>query len=118
MSSVSHSELDQALVNCITRKAPVLITQKNKEDWQVCKTVLTSSSLKSHITTGEQSIAYGKEGGPSGEVGVSFRQGHHKLLFHSTLQGNTLTWPTKIMKIPRRAYNRRCPRDANRYTVN
>lgn len=109
---ISLFELDEALANCITRKVPVLITQRNNKGWQVYKTTVTSSSLKNNITTGEQVLTYGKDSHFSGEVGVSFRRGHHKLLFCSTLQDNTLTWPTKVMKIPRRAYDRRCPKDA------
>lgn len=107
---ISPFELDEALANCIARKVPILITKKNDKDWQVYRTILTSSSLRNNITTGEQSLTHGKDGHSSGEVGVSFRRRHHKLLFCSTLQGNTLTWPTEVMKIPRRAYDRRCPK--------
>lgn len=110
MSFVSPLEIEQALTNCIERKHPVLITQKNDKDWQVCKTILTSSSLKKNITTGKRSLTYGEKN-PSGEVGVNFRRGHYKLLFRSYLHDNTLLWPTRIMKIPRRAYDRRCPQD-------
>ena len=104
--------MNQLLDHSIENKSHICITRKNGDDWQVYKSQLRSGSLNDGIALSEQCLTYGQEGNPPGEAGVSLRQGHHKLLFSTTYQDNTLGWPTKMLKISRRAYQRQQPEDS------
>lgn len=99
MNYLSGIEQSQVLMHCVSSRQQINITK----NWRTTKTAFIGS-CKTGITI---------EGSPSkkSEVGVNFRQGNHKLLFHTTLQGNSLIWPDKTMKIPSRAYKRRRTRE-------
>lgn len=112
MSFLSNADADQVMMCAIEKKNHIRITRRNDTDWQMYKSRLESGSFEHGIAVGEQYLTYGRGGAPSGEVGVSLRLGHHKLLFSTTLQNNSLTWPTKIAKLSRRAFERQQPRDS------
>lgn len=111
MNFLSDTGIHQALVHSIDRQEHICITRRNNEDWQMYKSYIKSGSFSDNLTIGEPRLAYGQEGNLSGEVGISFRQKQHKLLFRTILQGNVLTWPTQVVKISRRAYQRQCPEE-------
>ena len=111
MNFLSNAEADQVIMRSIKKKSRIRITRRNGTDWQMHKSHL-SGSFKHDITVGEQHLTYGHEGAPSGEIGVSLRLGHHKLLFSTTIQNDSLTWPTKIAKLSRRAFERQQPKDS------
>lgn len=110
MNFLSDTDIDQALAHGVDHQEHIYITRRNDEDWQIYKSYIKSGSPDS-LTIGEQRLIYGLDGDPSGEVGISFRQKQHKLLFRTILQNSVLTWPTQILKISRRAYQRQCPQE-------
>lgn len=111
MNFLSDTSMNQALAYGIEHREHIHITRRNNEDWQLYKSYIKSGSSPDSLTIGDQCLTYGQEGDSSGEVGISFRQKQHKLLFHTILHNNVLTWPTQILKISRRAYQRQCPQE-------
>lgn len=112
MNFLSNADANQAMMNSIEKKSHIRITRRNGTDWQIYKSHLKSGSFEHGITVGEQHLTYGREGAPFGKVGISLRLGHHKLLFSTTIQDDSLTWPTKISKLSRRAFERQRPKDS------
>jgi len=106
MEYLSNFNANQAMINCASQKSLICITNRNKEDWQIYKTQATSSSTRGDIAIGEHRLVYGEKGHPSDEVGISFRQGNHKLLFNTVLRNDTLICPDHILKISRHSYRR------------
>lgn len=112
MNFLSNADAYQAMLSSIEKKSRIRITQRNDTDWQIYKSHLKSGSFEHGITMGEQHLTYGRKGALSGEVGISLRLGHHKLLFSTIIQNNSLIWPTKIAKLSRRAFERQQPKDS------
>lgn len=106
MEHLSNYDSNQAMIDCVSQKSLISITKRNKTDWQIYKTQATSSSTYGNITIGDRHLIYGEKGHPSEKVGISFRQGNHKLLFNTILRNNTIFCPNHITKISRHSYKR------------
>ena len=96
--------LDEVLASSVEKSKPIVLTTKAGNEWNLHKSYFKSLTQAQKITCDPPERRYGSDNIPSGKVGVSFRVGHKKVIFHSTFHENRIAWPTKFAILQRTAY--------------
>lgn len=110
MRNVCSPDKENILIDAIKLAKPIVLTTKTKIGWNLYRSEFKSSNLPQNIICKSPEMRFGLEKISYGKVGVSFRLGTQKVLFHSNYLGNKLTWPNKMAILQRRCYERTTPR--------
>lgn len=102
-------DMEQAISECIEAKKPISITERTGNNWQITKALIISGSFRDGLTIVKKED--NTETNSDGEVAVSFRRGHAKLIFNTRRRNNRLLWPSEMLKVSRRAYERQIPKE-------
>lgn len=119
---INDDRQNQIIQNAIDGHRPLLLTHQSSEGWRAFKGRFVAGSRSTHAIVVK--IAWPENGGstrlpaPGDPLGATFRFGHKKCLFATTLeemQRQTqealvrLRWPNHIRQIQRRAFERARP---------
>lgn len=119
---INDDRQDQIIQNAIDGRRPLLLTHQSAEGWRAFKGRFVEGSKSAHAIVAR--ISWPENGdpmrlpAPGDPIGATFRFGHKKCLFATTLeemQRQTqeglvrLRWPNHIQQIQRRAFERARP---------
>jgi hypothetical protein len=112
MKAVQLAEVvrNDALVSSIVDKKHVQISHKGEKGWQLYKAHLKEGDMNKGIQLAEITPTFGEGGSFSGEVGISFRLGHKKMLFHASGHSPQVEWPNNLTAVQRKAFERQDPK--------
>ena len=113
---------DDILIDAVDRSTPISLTHRSESGWVSYASRFLEVSEPGGLIAISAPVprrAYLATPRPHGEVlGVSFRKGHKKCIFSSRLDPPTsndqrstftLSWPTELQQVRRRAYERALP---------
>lgn len=116
-----RQRVERVLGDAISDQRQALVTHQTRTGWRIHKTTLVSGSEGAGLVTLRSRFGDGEAQGeaflpnPGDEIGVTFRAGHKKCMFGSTVsslagEGTepliTLQWPPRLQQLQRRAYQR------------
>ncbi len=119
---IVRKQLDKVLEDSISQQRRLVLTHNTPEGWRIFKSHFVSGSASSQMvlvaspSPRDDTISRPLEAGDT--LGVTFRMGHKKCMFGTTLESNaadstkevvTLRWPEQIQQLQRRAYERAVP---------
>lgn len=124
---VEEVRKNEIIASAIEKETPCVLTRRGDRGWQPCKSrlvshpeavgrLLLSASADTELGTGEPLT-------PGERVGVTFRRGHKKCMFATTVTGPValeptagdaiecieLQWPEGLQELQRRVYFRATP---------
>lgn len=106
--TVTRCNIDEILSSAIREGARVNITRKTQNGWQLLKSKFQGISLDG-IEIAPPITTYGEDQELCGNIGISFRKGHQKLIFKTQCSKNTLTRPIRMIQVGRVLYKKQIP---------
>lgn len=108
-TELSEPARNNALNDSIGSKKPVQVSHKGESGWQLYKGYLQQGNIREGITLGQLTPVFGEKRTFSGDVGISFRLGHKKMMCHTSGDSSCLKWPTNLTSVQRKAFERYSP---------
>lgn len=111
--------LDQILEESISQQRRIVLTHHSPQGWRMFKSKFVAGSAESQVLVVDQPVPRESVDvplpAPGDQLGVTFRAGHKKCMFGTTLDSfqrrdgesvAALQWPRHLQQIRRRAYER------------
>lgn len=111
MKALQLSEIvrNDAFHSGILDNKPVQVSHRGKTGWHLYKGYLQEGNLNDGIQLAELTPTFGEGETYSGEIGISFRIGHRKMVCHTAGHLPHIDWPNNLTAIQRRAFKRQNP---------